>query len=36
MENTVIDLPEEFDQQIANLKLETMGLSIDSLTDPFL
>ena len=31
--NTVIDLPEELDQQIARIKLETMGLSIDMLTD---
>lgn len=31
--NTVIDLPEELDQHIAGIKLETMGLSIDSLTD---
>ncbi len=31
--NTVIDLPEELDQQIARIKLETMGLSIDTLTD---
>ncbi len=29
----VIDLPEELDQEIARIKLETMGLSIDSLTD---
>jgi adenosylhomocysteinase len=29
----VIDLPEELDQEIATIKLETMGLSIDSLTD---
>ncbi|NND70901.1 MAG: adenosylhomocysteinase [Rhodothermales bacterium] len=33
MENTVYDLPEELDQEIAGVKLETMGLSIDSLTD---
>ena len=32
MPNTVMDLPEELDQQIARLKLETMGLAIDSLT----
>ena len=31
--NTVIDLPEELDQHIAGIKLETMGLSIDTLTD---
>ncbi len=31
--NTVIDLPEELDQHIAGIKLETMGLAIDSLTD---
>ena len=31
--NTVIDLPVELDQQIARIKLETMGLSIDMLTD---
>lgn len=29
----VIDLPEELDQEIARIKLSTMGLSIDSLTD---
>jgi adenosylhomocysteinase len=33
MENTVYDLPEELDQEIAGVKLETMGLSIDKLTD---
>ena len=33
MENTVLDLPEELDQQIARVKLETMGLTIDALTD---
>lgn len=33
LENTVIDLPEELDQEIAGIKLETMGLSIDSLTE---
>lgn len=32
LENTVIDLPEELDQEIAAIKLETMGLSIDSLS----
>ncbi len=31
--NTVIDLPVELDQEIAGLKLETMGLSIDSLSE---
>ena len=30
---TVIDLPESLDQEIAGIKLETMGISIDSLTD---
>jgi adenosylhomocysteinase len=29
----VIDLPVELDQEIARIKLETMGLSIDSLTE---
>ncbi len=29
----VIDLPEELDQQIARIKLETMGLQVDALTD---
>lgn len=33
LENTVIDLPVELDQEIAGIKLETMGLTIDSLTD---
>lgn len=33
LENTVIDLPEELDQEIAQMKLETMGLSLDRLTD---
>ncbi len=33
LENTVIDLPVELDQEIAGIKLETMGLRIDSLTD---
>ena len=33
LENTVIDLPEELDQEIAGIKLETMGLSIDSLSE---
>jgi len=32
MENTVIDLPKELDQEIAGIKLETMGLRIDELT----
>jgi len=32
MRNDVMDLPEELDQQIARVKLETMGLSIDALT----
>ena len=30
---TVLDLPEELDQEIAGIKLETMGLQIDSLTE---
>ena len=30
--NTVIDLPEELDQEIAGIKLETMGLDLDVLT----
>lgn len=30
--NTVIDLPRELDQEIAGIKLETMGLRIDELT----
>ena len=33
LENTVIDLPEALDQEIASVKLETMGISIDKLTD---
>lgn len=33
LENTVIDLPEELDQEIARVKLDTMGLDIDRLTD---
>src|SRR5690554_2321316 len=33
MANTVLDLPVELDQQIARVKLETMGLAIDRLTD---
>ncbi len=32
-EDTVIDLPEELDQEIARIKLETMGIDIDSLTE---
>jgi adenosylhomocysteinase len=31
--NVVMDLPEELDQEIAEVKLETMGLAIDRLTD---
>ena len=31
--NTVLDLPEELDQEIAGIKLETMGLAIDTLSD---
>ncbi len=31
--NTVIDLPVELDQEIAGIKLETMGIDIDSLTN---
>jgi adenosylhomocysteinase len=31
--NGVIDLPEELDQEIARIKLSTMGIDIDSLTD---
>ncbi|GMQ81700.1 MAG: adenosylhomocysteinase [Rhodothermia bacterium] len=33
LENTVIDLPEELDQEIAGIKLETMGLQIDALSN---
>ena len=33
MENTVLDLPVELDQEIAGIKLETMGMEIDTLTD---
>ena len=33
LDNTVIDLPEELDQEIARVKLDTMGLDIDTLTD---
>jgi len=32
-DNTVIDLPVELDQEIAQIKLETMGIDIDTLTD---
>ena len=32
MPKAVLDLPEELDQQIARVKLETMGLQIDELT----
>ncbi len=31
--NTVIDLPVELDQEIAGIKLETMGLEIDALSE---
>lgn len=33
MPKGVMDLPEELDQQIARVKLDTMGLSIDALTE---
>ena len=33
LEPTVIDLPESLDQEIAGIKLETMGFAIDSLTE---
>ena len=33
LENTVIDLPVELDQEIAGIKLETMGLEIDTLSN---
>jgi adenosylhomocysteinase len=33
LENTVYELPVELDQQLAQLKLETMGMEIDKLTD---
>ena len=33
LEPTVIDLPETLDQEIAGIKLETMGIAIDELTD---
>jgi len=32
LDNTVFELPPELDQELAQLKLETMGLSIDKLT----
>jgi adenosylhomocysteinase len=32
LENTVHDIPAEQDQEIARVKLETMGLGIDALT----
>jgi len=31
--NTVIDLPVELDQEIARIKLDTMGLALDALTE---
>ena len=33
MPNQVMDLPEELDQQIAQMKLDTMGIAIDVLSD---
>jgi adenosylhomocysteinase len=33
LENTVYGVPREIDQDIARLKLESMGISIDTLTD---
>lgn len=33
LENTVIDLPAEMDQEIAGMKLDTLGLQIDKLTE---
>ncbi len=33
MPNGVMDLPEELDQMIARMKLETMGIAIDALSD---
>ncbi len=33
MPNEVMDLPEELDQQIAQMKLDTMGIAIDVLSD---
>ncbi len=32
-ENKVYDIPEEQDQEIARLKLETMGIGLDELTE---
>ena len=32
-EGVVLDLPEELDQEIANIKLATMGIQIDTLSD---
>ena len=33
MENTVYDVPQVLDNYVANLKLETMGIKIDELTE---
>jgi adenosylhomocysteinase len=33
MENKVYDVPEQIDTEIANIKLRSMGITIDSLTD---
>jgi len=33
LDRTVVDLPEALDQEIAGIKLETMGLGIDTLTE---
>ncbi len=33
LENTVYDIPQEMDEEIGRIKLETMGIGIDSLTD---
>jgi adenosylhomocysteinase len=33
LDDTVIDLPKELDEHIAGIKLETMGLAIDNLTE---
>ena len=33
LDNTVYDLPEEQDQELARLKLQTQGLSIDELSE---
>ena len=33
LENTVYVVPEEVDQRIASLKLQSMGIAIDVLTD---